>query len=305
MYFKTINILFHIIYMERIKIPFNDINKNFDIKNSLSVSKLISYIKEPFDKEKVAYNVYKKNFKNQYSKYYNKSVDEILSLWDAKSEQAKSLGSSLDLFIKAYTKDIYNNIEYFKSLNSEEYKNNFKKVFINLYNSCLCKERFKNVVEGFIYFYNNLISNRENIIIDDGLELITEEQQLFYQYNNYLINGRLDALFYSKISKKYILIDYKTTENIDIFNSFDKYLKGPCWQLYDCNLNEYTLQLHLYKLALQKTYNIKNEIDCYICQCGTSNKQKYTIWRDNFAYSEDLLNLTIEYAYKCKNTEMQ
>ncbi len=57
--------------------------------NWISVTTLVSHFKIPFDAEKVA----KKVCKNKRSKWYGYTPKEIVTIWNAESERAMSLGT--------------------------------------------------------------------------------------------------------------------------------------------------------------------------------------------------------------------
>ena len=58
-------------------------------KKWISVTKVISLFKPPFDRETVA----KKCSKNKKSKWHDKTPEEIIKTWDNETERALSLGS--------------------------------------------------------------------------------------------------------------------------------------------------------------------------------------------------------------------
>ena len=71
------------------------------------------------------------------------------------------------------------------------------------------------------------------------------------------IAGTVDLLVFDKISKKYSILDWKTSKEIKT----DSYKmktgnKAETNDLLDCKFNHYALQLSLYRYLLEKKYNI-------------------------------------------------
>ena len=64
-----------------------------------------------------------------------------------------------------------------------------------------------------------------------------------------------------------MVVDWKTSDSIDKENKWEKML-GPLYDYDACNLNEYTVQVQMYKKALCETYGIStpDKVDTYICQ---------------------------------------
>jgi len=105
------------------------------------------------------------------------------------------------------------------------------------------------------------------------------EQRIFSK--KWKIAGMVDSLFLYK--DKLIMIDYKTNKNFTTENSYGEKLLEP-FQDYDkCHLNEYSIQLSLYKLILKEI-----ELDvkaCYLLYIGPDFQAK--IYK-SFDFSEIL-----------------
>ena len=72
------------------------------------------------------------------------------------------------------------------------------------------------------------------------------------------IAGTIDLLLFDKISKKYSILDWKTSKAIKT----DSYKlktgnKPETADLLDCKFNHYALQLSLYRYLLEKNYNLE------------------------------------------------
>lgn len=261
------------------------LNKNKEIKDEykgcLSVSKLFSnFLKKPFEEEKMAQFCYEKGLTDPNYKYANMSVNEILNLWHTKAETSKHYGRLLDNFADLYFNNLNEELEKFKI------DNNFD-----------IDERLKNNCLGVIQFYD-FITKMTNY------KFVAREVPVYYTTpSGNKINGRLDLLLYDENTDAYIIIDWKTTENITISSKYDKLL-GPCSMLDDCDMNIYTLQLHIYKQALVNTYHIASAdrisvavINLLRKSIDEEYKKYYKIFNQNFNYNYDFINKCIDFGY--------
>ena len=255
-------------------------NKNKELKDlfkkTLSVSKLNEYLKEPFDEITMAENCYQKGLKDPTYKYAGMNVNEILTQWHDKANESKHYGRLLDEYTDLLFNKKDNDLELWKlnnNFNNDNRLNNY------------CKG-----VEQFIDF----------IILNTNYYYVGREIPIFYENKNEdKINGRLDFLLYDDNTDSYIIIDWKTTENITIKNNYNKHLLGPAYMLDECDMNLYTIQLFIYKLALVNTYKLTtaNKISTYVCNLlrNSDNNIYYKLYKPNFVYNENLLNKFIEY----------
>lgn len=255
-------------------------NKNKELKElfkkTLSVSKLNEYLKEPFDEITMAENCYQKGLKDPTYKYAGMNVNEILTQWHDKANESKHYGRLLDEYTDLLFNKKDNDLELWKlnnNFNNDNRLNNY------------CKG-----VEQFIDF----------IILNTNYYYVGREIPIFYENKNgNKINGRLDYLLYDDNTDSYIIIDWKTTENITIKNKYNKHLLGPAYMLDECDMNLYTIQLFIYKLALVNTYKLTtaNKISTYVCNLlrDSDNNKYYKLYKPNFIYNEDLLNKFIEF----------
>jgi hypothetical protein len=83
------------------------------------------------------------------------------------------------------------------------------------------------------------------------------------------IAGMTDMLFYNVKYKCFQVWDWKTNKQLRTENSFQK-LKGPLAHLDDCEINIYSLQLHIYKYILKRQLGIELG-DCYIVWFNEKN----------------------------------
>ena len=109
-------------------------------------------------------------------------------------------------------------------------------------------------------------------------------------------------MFYSEKLNKFLVIDWKTSGSIDKENKWEK-MFGPLYDKDACNLNEYTIQIQMYKKALSEVYEIAppENIDVYICQFSINQNDtgtNFLLYKEGFEYNSFLLDNVIEFAYK-------
>lgn len=264
-----------------------DTNKKLydPVNRPLSVSKCLELIKEEFNQLEVAQNTYKKNFDNPDSIYYQKTVDQIIGMWEAKAATSRFYGSSLDDYIgMVLTED--------KKLPLWKLDHNFND-----------DKRLNGICTGFDQ-YIKVLTEKTNY------RYMAREMTMYIKSNSgNMIRGRFDCLFYDPVNERYLIIDWKNTEKINDKNNYRKRMFGPCYHLDDCNLNEYTLQTHFYKKALCETYKLTtyDKVDCYICQMlpeAMQNGQHFLLHKQNFAFDTEFLDKVIDYC-TLKNIEQQ
>lgn len=89
-----------------------------------SVTKVVHDQFPSFDANKIARNLHKKHFEKDGSKYFNMSVEDIISSWDKNKNEACDLGTNLHKSIELfYNDEEVNNdsieFEYFKNFNND------------------------------------------------------------------------------------------------------------------------------------------------------------------------------------------
>jgi ATP-dependent exoDNAse (exonuclease V) beta subunit len=79
------------------------------------------------------------------------------------------------------------------------------------------------------------------------------------------IAGTIDLMVYNEETDEYSLVDWKTNKAIykTAFRG-KKGIKGPTRTMPDCNFNQYTLQLSIYRFLLEKYYGIKIAQQCLV-----------------------------------------
>ena len=183
---------------------------------SIGVKRLLSALQEPFDAVAIAARC----VANPNSKYFGRTVEDVVAEWSNKGAKTGLRGMGLD----NYVAHVYEHAEF--DLNQ-------------------CSEDLLGMCKQFDVF-------KENVLNVTGLELVGRE--LWVQDTNN-IKGRMDALF--ALSNDLIIFDWKTFEKMETSNSYGKKLLGPASHLDDCNANLATFQIYLYKYFLKKYYNIE------------------------------------------------
>lgn len=205
---------------------------------SLSISQILAMLVEPFDGDKIAQRTYDRHFEDETSKYYHKTKEEIIQMWSDKGAESMHYGSLLDDYIGVKLVKTKEDVELYKLDNNYDYDS-----------------RLKGLCDSFDHFYSVLSKSGDTIFID-------REQEVWYPIKvkdiyhkdkeiNYNIRGRFDALFYNQQTKKWIVIDWKSSGTINtIGNRWTQNLLGPMNMYPALNYYTYTTQLYFYKIAL-------------------------------------------------------
>jgi len=270
--------------MENIKDIISKANKiiyNELKEKTLSVSACTELLHKPFDKDGMSKKCSERDKDNPEGKYYNMTPMQILEMWENNAAESRRYGSLVD----SYAEVMLTNVE-----SAESWK---------LDNSYDYDKRLNGLCEGFNQFYGNLCNKTD-------YQYVTREERMFIKSrkSGKFINGRFDCLFYSPSTHRYLLIDWKTNEEIKKDNKFEK-MFGPMFDKEACDWNYYTVQVYMYKKALIETYNITdpNMIDVYICQFNQNvngNGTHFTVHRPAFEYNSELLDDIIDFSYKKK-----
>ena len=227
-----------------------------------SVSKIVECFKKPFDAEKMAEHCSKKYKDDPSSKYYNMEPWDILSMWDKAREAGQYSGRCLDDYIGCIL------------MNLNDAAN-------NLYNK-QSDDKIKAKFNCFKYLYDNELTK-------NGFEFGCRELTLWDPV--YKWKGRFDAIFVK--NDTVILVDWKNNETISTENTYDN-LYGPLYKYCASDLNGYTIQLFLYKYALEKYYGFEN-VKTLLCRIGENDYQFYS---PVIEYSEQLVEDILKFAIK-------
>ena len=270
--------------LERLEKVNEEVKSN--MKKYLSISQVLGMLVEPFDSKGVAQKTHDKHFNNPESQYYQMSVEQIMEAWSAKGAESCKYGSLLDDYIGMnLNKEPEAKVEMWKLDNNYDWD-----------------ERLNNLVKSFEQFMD--LVNKSG-----DMEFITREKTLYYKVPNtdYYIKGRFDALFYNKITNKYVIVDWKSSGTVDKKKTpWTKQLFGPMMKYPALNWYTYTTQVHFYKLALLQSGYLPegtnpDDIEVLIVQLPgheCADHKMYEIHKQAFDFDEDLMNKLFMFASK-------
>lgn len=254
------------------------------VNNYITVSDVKTLVTDKFDSDKVAGELEKKNFNNHDSKYYHMTKSQILEQWDNKAKTSINYGKLLDQAAE----------HLLEICNEDEWK-----MFL-LDNNYDFDEKFSAPIDAIESF---LLQCKKQ-----GIEYIAREIPIIYNIDNIgAVKGRIDCLLYNKEKDTYIIIDWKTDDNIETTpNKYTKNCLGAASDLFQLNSHTYTLQLYSYKAALLQTVlkgTNPDKIQCFICNCPkfrTNGHAVYKLYPAQFEYNQDQLDKIYTFCIKKK-----
>jgi len=190
---------------------------------SLSVTGLIKKFKPPFDKEKMSSIVARKR---------GVSSAQIKLEWDLNNLYSTTIGSMLHKYIENF----YNNkrIQFDGSLKS---LGAFEKQKISETLPCLIK-----YFQQFYEDHPQLLCVKNELVLGD--------------INGTKICGMADLLCYNTDSNQLEILDFKTNKKISETSKYGNLL-SPFSDMSLGEINEYTIQLNVYKYFIEKYTNLK------------------------------------------------
>jgi len=277
---------------------------NKDIDKTLqyiSISQVLEQLTEPFDQVKKSQDMVDKYFNDPKSKYYQMTAEAIQAMWTKSGDDSKHYGRLLDTYIGLLTES---NFEDSKKIQA-----------FALDNDADNDERLRGLMENFDNF-------RNNTGIFDKFEFVTREKTLYYRLENPLfdgddlfslnryiyVKGRFDALLRHKKSGKWLIIDWKSSGEIEKSpKPWTKKMFGPAKQFWALNWYSYTLQCHFYKKALLEGGYLPEgtkpeDVAVKIVQVPWNNK--YNVEGEAFPYDSELMDKIFKFAYKKKNLQI-
>lgn len=273
----------------------DEINKarfsNLENRNIISVSKIEEYISEPFNAQQQAEACAKKGIDDPKYKYAGMTAEEILQQWNAKAEESKRYGKLLDEYTDFRLNNRTNELEIWKL------DNNFQSDS-RLYNICLGFDQFYEDITRYNFefigreltLYGESFSESQ-LPFDDGMEEAN------------IVVGRLDCLWKNRNTDKFLIVDWKTTDEIKCSSFRGKTLKGPAFHWEDCDMSKYTFQVHTYKNDLLNTYHITDKPEnISVCICNllkgpdAVNGKNYRVYKENFMFNSNILSQVVNFA---------
>lgn len=272
--------------MEKLDFSNKDINYSLP---TLSISAVLGLIQKPFDQQGVAEKTFNKHFNNPESQYYQKTVEQICEMWTAKGAESCRYGSLLDDYIGANLTGTPEEIELYK-----------------LDNDVDGDERLHGLVNSFDHFYELLKRSGD-------MEFIDREKTVYYKVDEgHYIKGRFDALFRNKRTGKWVVIDWKSSGEVDKKRSpWTENLLGPANIYPALNWYTYSIQLYFYKKALIESRYLPegttfDDVECLIVQLPghiCDSGQDYAIHKPAFVFDTELMDKIYNFAIR-KNALM-
>lgn len=246
----------------------------------ISVSKMIEFISEPFDKEGQAARCAEKGCQDPNYKYAGMTAQEIIDQWEAKADESRRYGTLLDEYAEHVLEKTPEETELWKLDNNYDYD-----------------ERLRSNCIGLGQFVSDLQAW--------GFEYVGRELTMYGQSDNGTVTaGRLDCLFMNPAVGKLFLIDWKTTEEIKTEAFRHKTLKGPAFSIEDCDMGKYTMQLYDYVWSLSSTYRLSaaENIKCSVVNLLRAEdpqlKRNYRLFKPLGQFSAKMMSDVADFAVR-------
>ena len=191
--------------------------------NSFSVTQLLKKFKKPFDKEKIAARVAKRD---------NVNIEDVLGLWSNINSYSTTIGSILHKYIENY----YCNKKTKVEISCEHLNANQKKQILT---------NLPKLIEQFHNFYQqnkNLLCVRNELVLGD--------------IDDTKVCGMSDMLSYNTDTNQLEILDFKTNKKMKKSSQYGT-LFFPFDDMSEGEINEYTIQLNTYKFFIEKYTNLK------------------------------------------------
>lgn len=266
------------IFTDYIKKVNEQIKKKLGKNRGIGVSKCVSMLKPEFETDRIAGEMVEKYFDVEGHKYYHMSKEDIVELWETKKNNACIRGSLFDSYV-AQVFEIRDTATY----NKWYFKHNIR-----------ANKFMQRAMNGFGKIIKNYAELGYTTVVGTEIPLFAFNSR----NQNQVINGRCDCLLYNPTTKHFLVIDWKTNEEIKQTGYESMY--GPMSNFPSCEYYGYILQVFFYKKALIETYKLgtAETIHVAICQMGVPEEPNYKIFNDSdFSYTNSLMNDIIKYAY--------
>lgn len=226
-------------------------------KADLSATKLISKFKKPFDSD---------YWSKKKAEEEGITQEEMLARWKLKGDISCEKGTAVHEYVE-------------NRLANKVFPYPHTKIKSLFEGADPVKEKFDTIVplvEQFITdIRGRMISIASELVIGD------------LEYN---LGGMIDQVFYNKKSGKIELWDWKTNEKIDSDSRYT--FNAPISHVPSSKLEEYSLQLSLYKHIIEKNTNLEIG-DCYLTWFNENN-QSYKVFKCH-DYSKEVIDMIAAY----------
>ena len=270
---------------------------NLNGRSIISLSKVVEFVSEKFDKEKTAKACEEKGKKDPNYKYAGMTAEEIIASWEEKADESKMYGSLLDEYTEQFFSGNSGAVEIWKLDHNWEYDSRLR-------NTCMGFEEFyKDIsVYGFEYVGREITVYGE--CVPEQPDDMPFDSEVYGEVIPDVVVGRIDCLFRNKNNGKFLIVDWKTTDEIKTSSYGHKKLKGPAYQYDDCDISKYIIQVQTYKNDLVKTYKLANPDEIAVCICNlrrtpdTYTGKRYQLYKENVAFNSATLDKIVNFAIK-------
>ena len=259
--------------------------KDMNGRSIISVSKVQEYVSTPFDKEKQALVCEQKGKDNPNYKYAGMTAAQIIEKWEATADESKRYGSLSDEYTEQRLYGTPESLAIWKLDNNFDYD-----------------ERLKSCCTGFDEFLADIGTY--------GFEPVGREITVYGQTESgNVVVGRIDCLFYNKATEKFLVVDWKTTEDIKTEAFRNKRLLGPAFVLEDCDLSKYSIQVQTYMSDLIRTYALTDEahISCAIVnlrrQADGPGGRHYIVYKPKNVFTPKLIWDIVDFSISKRSLE--
>lgn len=279
------------------------VDKHSKCENYISVTDVKAMVSSPFDSDGIATNLVNKYYNDPTSKWYKLSKEQILESWSNKGALSMEYGKLLDECANQLL-EVQDDEEYEMFLLDNNYDDD---------------ERFKGNVDAMNAFIDRLAKrNKNGENKENEIEFIGREIPVCYEIEDgKYVKGRIDALFYNKFTKDWIIVDWKSDEKIETNTTkWTKSCLGPAKNYPQISWYLYSIQLYTYKMALLQTWLKdvdQSHIKCFICNCpktpytdehdetkNLTTSVPYNLYKMAFEYEPETLNKIYSFALKKK-----
>ena len=194
--------------------------------------------------------------RNASNRYFGKTVDEVLGMWDEARDTGSAKHAAIDDFLQARP---------------------FR------WHQQGAGHAVKYPPPGLYAFLRR----------HPTFEVVRTEWSIFCEAR--LLAGQLDALFYCTRQQTHIVVDWKNVENFTVKNSV-RGIHPLTHAMPDCHLSHYTLQLNIYRHMIERYYDLKigGMIVVNIPPSRTDESHEYIIWPLDVTPLLDLMPLCDE-----------
>jgi hypothetical protein len=216
---KELSVFNRITFFEKTHTYYIDNNPT----GSLSVTGFLKKFKKEFDQKSAARHVAKKT---------NTTIEQVLADWKVNNLYSTTIGSMLHKYI-----------ENFYCNKRVEFEGSFDGLGIE--EKLKIVDQFPKLVGLFQNFYNDhkhLLCFKNEMIVGD--------------LDDTNICGMLDLLAYNKVTDKLEILDFKTNKKMEKKSAYGNMLLYPFNEISEGELNEYLIQLNIYKYLIEKYTNL-------------------------------------------------